>query len=159
MNPELKELVSKVKELRPYIVKKLQDESIEAYKKCYSDNHKGKLPNETKINEFIQQLIAKGQIVEQANAIIKELIEDIEKTIAKESKKKKYKIVVRDITILLLELSLVLSYIILFLNEKFKIEIIKKDILLNDYTCFQAIVVVILLVGSYFGKLFSSKQE
>ena len=59
-------------EIRPLIIKGIQDAKVREYEQIYKEKN-GKLPSNDEINQFIAILIANGTVKRDANEILNEL--------------------------------------------------------------------------------------
>lgn len=61
-----------IKEIRPLIIKGIQDAKVREYEQIYKEKN-GKIPSKDEINQFIAILIANGTVKRDANEILTEL--------------------------------------------------------------------------------------
>ena len=75
-------------EIRPQLIKCIHDKKVKEYIEQYEQLHDGKKPNRKKIDDFNNILIAQKISVEEADKTIEECLQEVEKQIRKEQKKK-----------------------------------------------------------------------
>ena len=109
-------------EIRPYIVKGIQDAKVVEYEQSYMKRN-GKMPSAEEINQFISILIANGTVRSDADEIINELID-------RYSKNMLTKLVINS-SILLGSAGLFFIYMLIYLNRMLGLSIVKEDYLIS----------------------------
>lgn len=94
-------------EIRPQLIKCIHDKKVKEYIEQYEQLHDGKKPNRKKIDDFNNILIAQKISVEEADKTIEECLQEVEKQIRKEQKKKKIKVIGINTIVLVMILNLV----------------------------------------------------
>jgi len=121
-------------EIRPLIIKGIQDAKVREYEQIYKEKN-GKLPSNDEINQFIAILIANGTVKRDANEILNEL-----------SKKYNKKILISKIIntfVIFGSVSLFVIYILIYLKTKMGWEIVGDDYLISAPNFILAIVLCI----------------
>lgn len=121
-------------EIRPLIIKGIQDAKVREYEQIYKEKN-GKLPSNDEINQFIAILIANGTVKRDANEILNEL-----------SKKYNKKILISKIIntfVIFGSVSLFVIYILIYLKAKMGWEIVGDDYLISAPNFILAIVLCI----------------
>lgn len=121
-------------EIRPLIIKGIQDAKVREYEQIYKEKN-GKLPSNDEINQFIAILIANGTVKRDANEILTEL-----------SKKYNKKILISKIIntfVIFGSVSLFVIYILIYLKTKMGWEIVGDDYLISAPNFILAIVLCI----------------
>jgi hypothetical protein len=121
-------------EIRPLIIKGVQDAKVREYEQIYKEKN-GKLPSNDEINQFIAILIANGTVKRDANEILNEL-----------SKKYNKKILISKIIntfVIFGSVSLFVIYILIYLKTKMGWEIVGDDYLISAPNFILAIVLCI----------------
>jgi hypothetical protein len=121
-------------EIRPLIIKGIQDAKVREYEQIYKEKN-GKLPSNDEINQFIAILIANGTVKRDANEILNEL-----------SKKYNRKILISKIIntfVIFGSVSLFVIYILIYLKAKMGWEIVGDDYLISAPNFILAIVLCI----------------
>ena len=113
-------------EIRPQLIKCIHDKKVKEYIEQYEQLHDGKKPNRKKIDDFNNILIAQKISVEEADKTIEECLQEVEKQIRKEQKKKKIKVIGINTIVLVMILNLVGGYIGTYLKEALQINILKE---------------------------------
>jgi len=123
-----------IKEIRPLIIKGIQDAKVREYEQIYKEKN-GKLPSNDEINQFIAILIANGTVKRDANEILNEL-----------SKKYNKKILISKVIntfVIFGSISLFIIYILIYLKTKMGWEIVGDDYLISAPNFVLAIVLCI----------------
>jgi hypothetical protein len=121
-------------EIRPLIIKGIQDAKVREYEQIYKEKN-GKLPSNDEINQFIAILIANGTVKRDANEILNEL-----------SKKYNKKILISKVIntfVIFGSISLFIIYILIYLKTKMGWEIVGDDYLISAPNFVLAIVLCI----------------
>ncbi len=121
-------------EIRPLIIKGIQDAKVREYEQIYKEKN-GKLPSNDEINQFIAILIANGTVKRDANEILNEL-----------NKKYNKKILISKIIntfVIFGSVSLFVIYILIYLKTKMGWEIVGDDYLISAPNFILAIVLCI----------------
>ncbi len=95
--------------LRPYIIKKLQDERVDEYIRLYKEINKSE-PSKEDINTFISALIAHGYVKTEADQIIID--------VKYKYNKKLFIQVALHSTYVLLSVSVYIAYILIYLSTR-----------------------------------------
>ena len=119
------DILSILHEIRPQLIKCIHDKKVKEYIEQYEQLHDGKKPNRKKIDDFNNILIAQKISVEEADKTIEECLQEVEKQIRKEQKKKKIKVIGINTIVLVMILNLVGGYIGTYLKEALQINILK----------------------------------
>ncbi len=146
----------KILSLRPYIIAKLHENNIIEYNIIYAAHNDGKTPQQSEINNFISQLISNGRLLKEADEIINEYVDFVFNIVKKEHRKKRYKYIIIDSTILVLMLTVIISYIFVYLNQRFGYELIPYEILLHGGIFISAIVSVLLLTVYFVAHIYKN---
>jgi hypothetical protein len=126
-----------IEEIRPYIVKGIQDAKVSEYEQIYKERN-GKIPSKEEINHFITILIANGTVKKDTDEIISEL-----------NKKYNKKILIYAIInafVALGSLSIFLIYILIYLENKMGLKIVGEDYLISAPNFILAIILFITTI-------------
>ncbi|MCK9565517.1 MAG: hypothetical protein M0Q43_05650 [Methanothrix sp.] len=111
-----------IKEIRPLIIKGIQDAKVREYEQIYKGKN-GKIPSKDEINQFIAILIANGTVKRDANEILNEL-----------SKRYNKKLLINTIIntfVIFGSVSIFIIYILIYLKTKMGWEIVGDDYLIS----------------------------
>lgn len=111
-----------IKEIRPLIIKGIQDAKVREYEQIYKGKN-GKIPSKDEINQFIAILIANGTVKRDANEILNEL-----------SKRYNKKMLINKIIntfAIFGSVSIFIIYILIYLKNKMGWEIVGDDYLIS----------------------------
>jgi len=111
-----------IQEIRPYVVKGIQDAKVSEYEQSYKKRN-GEEPSAEEINQFISILIANGTVIKDADEITNELIN-------KYNKRSLNKLIINS-SIFLSSAGLFLVYILLYLKNAMGLNIVKEDYLIS----------------------------
>lgn len=111
-----------IQEIRPYIVKGIQDAKVSEYEQSYKKLN-GDVPSAEEINQFISILIANGTVIKDTDEIINELFNKYDRKILN-------KLIINS-SILLSSAGLFLVYILLYLKNALGLNIVKEEYLIS----------------------------
>jgi hypothetical protein len=126
-----------IQDIRPYIVKGIQDAKVNEYEQSYRRQN-GKKPSAEEINQFISILIANGTVKSDADEIVNELID-------KYSKKLLTKLIINS-SISLGSAGLFLVYILIYLNNVLGLSIVKEDYLISAPNFILAVILFFIAI-------------
>jgi len=126
-----------IQDIRPYIVKGIQDAKVSEYEQSYKRRN-GKKPSSEKINQFISILIANGTVKSDADEIVNELIDKYNKKLLVKS--------IMDSTISLGSAGLFLVYILIYLKHVFGLDVVKEDYLISAPNFILAIILFFIAI-------------
>ena len=136
-------------EIRPQLIKCNQDKKVKEYIEQYEQLHDGKKPNRKKIDDFNNILIAQKISVEEADKTIEECLQEVEKQIRKEQKKKKIKVIGINTIVLVMILNLVGGYIGTYLKEALQINILKNYEFFSFPNLINAVLIGLIIMIQY----------
>jgi len=123
-----------IKEIRPLIIKGIQDAKVREYEQIYKEKN-GKIPSKDEINQFIAILIANGTVKRDANEILNEL-----------SKRYNKKLLINKIIntfVIFGSVSIFIIYILIYLKTNMRWEIVGDDYLISAPNFVLAIILCI----------------
>ena len=129
-----------IQEIRPYIVKGIQDAKVSEYEQSYKRRN-GKNPSAEDINQFISILIANGTVKSDADEIANELIN-------KYNKKLLVKLIINS-SISLGSAGLFLVYILIYLKNVLGLNIVKEDYLISAPNFILAIILFFITIALF----------
>ena len=136
-------------EIRPQLIKCIHDKKVKEYIEQYEQLHDGKKPNRKKIDDFNNILIAQKISVEEADKTIEECLQEVEKQIRKEQKKKKIKVIGINTIVLVMILNLVGGYIGTYLKEALQINILKSYVFFSFPNLINAVLIGLIIMIQY----------
>ena len=136
-------------EIRPQLIKCIHDKKVKEYIEQYEQLHDGKKPNRKKIDDFNNILIAQKISVEEADKTIEECLQEVEKQIRKEQKKKKIKVIGINTNVLVMILNLVGGYIGTYLKEALQINILKNYEFFSFTNLINALLIGLIIMIQY----------
>lgn len=129
-----------IQDIRPYIVKGIQDAKVSEYEQSYKKRN-GKEPSAEEINQFISILIANGTVKNDADEIVNELID-------RYSKKLLVKLIINS-SILLGSAGLFLVYILIYLKSVLGLNIVNEDYLISAPNFILAIILFFTVISLF----------
>ncbi len=129
-----------IQEIRPYIVKGIQDAKVSEYERSYKELN-GKKPSAEEINKFISILIANGTVKHDADEIITELVE-------KYNRKMLISVII-NVSISLSSAGLFLVYILIYLKNVIGVNIVKEDYLISTPNFIIAIILFFITISLF----------
>ena len=129
-----------LQEIRPYIIKGIQDAKVGEYEQIYKARN-GKNPSVEEINQFISILIANGTVKSSADEIMRDL--------ADKYNKKLIPPIVFNSIFTLASLNIFLVYILLYLKTNMNLEFVNEDYLMNTVNFGLAILLLVVTIISY----------
>jgi len=127
-----------IQEIRPYIVKGIQDAKVCEYEQNYKKRN-GKDPSPEQINQFISILIANGTVKSDADEIVNELIDRF-------NKKLLINLIINS-SILLGSIGLFLVYILLYLKIELGVGFVREDYLISAPNFILAIILFFINIA------------
>lgn len=129
-----------IQDIRPYIVKGIQDAKVSEYEQSYKIRN-GKEPSAEDINQFISILIVNETVKDDADEIVNEIIN-------KYSRKLLIKLIINS-SISLGSAGLFLAYILIYLNSVLGMNIVKEDYLISAPNFILAIILFCIFIALF----------
>jgi len=139
-----------IEEIRPLIIKGIQDAKVIEYEQIYKGKN-GKKPSKDEINQFIAILIANGSVKRDADEIICDLVNKYNKRLLIQT--------AVNALVTLGSLSVFLNYILIYLKNKMVLDLVGDDYLINAPNFALAIILFITTIFIFAASCMKTYKE